>query len=163
MVLLAYNPEFAKRQFQENYHQAGGMNIFHGSKYQRGYGLGNILSGLFRSAVPLLKKGAISLGKTALKTGLNVAKDGLMGKNIKSSLKTNVRRAGKDILGNVIHTATNKLAKPSIDDDLSNHMTYQMRQPSNYKNRKRKASTVKRRQKAKRERLNNSQTRDIFS
>lgn len=94
MVLQAYNPEFGKREFQTNYPQSGGsMNVFAGTRYQKGYGLGNILSGLFRSAVPLLKKGAVSLGKTALKTGLNVVKDGLEGKNIKRSIKQNFKQA----------------------------------------------------------------------
>ena len=55
-----------RKKDYENYYlkQAGeGLPGFHGTKYQRGNGLGSILTGLFRVAAPLLKKGAISLGK----------------------------------------------------------------------------------------------------
>ena len=54
--------------------QAGeGLLGFQGTKYQRGSGLGSILTGLFRVAAPLLKKGAIALGKQALKKGISMA------------------------------------------------------------------------------------------
>ena len=48
---------------------------------QRGYGLGGLLKGLFRAAVPLLKQGAKVVGRTALKTGAQVAGDVLQGQN----------------------------------------------------------------------------------
>ena len=102
MRLVPYNQESANNDYQNFYSQNGGMRVFTGQKYQKGYGLGNVLSGLFRSAVPLLKKGAISLGKTALKTGLNVAKDGLEGKSIKASFKDNLKQAGLDVMNNVV-------------------------------------------------------------
>lgn len=46
---------------------------------QRGYGLGGILSGLFRSALPVLTRGAKTIGKQALQTGLQMANDALNG------------------------------------------------------------------------------------
>ena len=42
---------------------------------QRGYGLGSIFGGLFKAAMPLLKKGAKTLEREASKTGLNIARD----------------------------------------------------------------------------------------
>ena len=48
---------------------------------QRGYGLGGILSGLFRSALPILTRGAKTIGKQALQTGLQMANDALKGQN----------------------------------------------------------------------------------
>ena len=57
---------------------------------------------MFKSALPILKKGAVSLGKTALKTGLNIARDGLAGEDIKESAKQNLRLAGSNVLGDVI-------------------------------------------------------------
>jgi hypothetical protein len=57
-------------------HQAGkGYPVFAGRRYQRGHGLGSIFGGLFKAAMPLLKKGAKTLGREALKTGLNIAGD----------------------------------------------------------------------------------------
>jgi hypothetical protein len=38
-------------------HQAGkGYPVFAGRRYQRGHGLGSIFRGLFKAAMPLLKK-----------------------------------------------------------------------------------------------------------
>ena len=57
-------------------HQCGnGMNVFQGARGQRGHGLGSVLSGLFRSALPMIK----NMGKQALQTGLNVATDVVQG------------------------------------------------------------------------------------
>jgi hypothetical protein len=43
-------------------HQAGkGYLVFAGRRYQRGHGLGSIFGGLFKAAMPLLKKGAKTL------------------------------------------------------------------------------------------------------
>jgi hypothetical protein len=57
-------------------HQAGkGYPVFAGRRYQTGHGLGSIFGGLFKAALPLLKKGAKTLGREVLKTGLNIAGD----------------------------------------------------------------------------------------
>jgi hypothetical protein len=66
--------------------QAGkGYPVFAGRRYQRGHGLGSIFGGLFKAALPLLKKGAKTLGREALKTGLNIAGDVVQGRNIKQA------------------------------------------------------------------------------
>jgi hypothetical protein len=50
-------------------HQSGkGYPVFAGRRYQRGHGLGSIFGGLFKAAMPLLKNGAKTLGREALKT-----------------------------------------------------------------------------------------------
>lgn len=54
-----------------------GVPVYGGIKFQRGYGLGNVLGSLVRSAVPLLKQGAKAVGKRALKAGLSIAQDAL--------------------------------------------------------------------------------------
>jgi hypothetical protein len=43
------------------------------------------LGGLFKAAMPLLKKGAKTLGREVLKTGLNIAGDVVQGRNIKQA------------------------------------------------------------------------------
>jgi hypothetical protein len=40
-----------------------------------------IFGGLFKAAMPLLKKGAKTLEREALKTGLNIAGDAVQGRN----------------------------------------------------------------------------------
>ena len=69
--------------------QAGGsFPVFQGSRGQRGHGFGSVLSGLFRSAVPMLKR----IGKQALTTGAYIASDMLGGKKFDEAAKTRVRQ-----------------------------------------------------------------------
>ena len=46
--------------------KGGNLPAFHGTRFQRGYGLSSIFKGLFRWAVPHLQHGAKMLGKKAL-------------------------------------------------------------------------------------------------
>src|SRR6188768_4020615 len=64
-----------------------GLPVFQGFRGQRGHGLGSMLSGLFRSAVPMLKRGLATFGKHALKTGLAIASDVADGTSFKDSAK----------------------------------------------------------------------------
>ena len=66
------------------------MPVFQGSRGQRGHGLGSMLSGLFRSAVPMLKRGLATFGKHALKTGLEIASDVADGSSFKDSAKARI-------------------------------------------------------------------------
>lgn len=84
--------------FYKNYEPEPTIPIFTGARYQRGHGIGNIFSGLLKAAIPIVKKGALSLGKTALQTGVNIAKESLAGKDIRSSINDNLQIAGTDIL-----------------------------------------------------------------
>ena len=65
--------EAMKRQYMNYYkEQAGhGLSEFQGTRFQRGHRLGGMFKGLWHLATPLLKKGAVKLGKTALRTGLS--------------------------------------------------------------------------------------------
>ena len=87
-------------------HQVGqGIPTFEGPNLQRGYGLGGIVSGLLRSAVPLFRRAAIplikrgvrSLGKHALKTSVNIAQDALAGQNVKLAAKRRLKETGRTI------------------------------------------------------------------
>src|SRR5688572_1989982 len=64
------------------------MPVFQGSRGQRGHGFGSVLSGLFRSAMPMLKR----IGKQALTTGTHIASDMLGGKNFNEAAQTRVRQ-----------------------------------------------------------------------
>ena len=79
-----------KSLFTDYYvNQAGGsLPVFQGSRGQRGHGFGSVLSGLFRSAVPMLKR----IGKHALTTGAHIASDMLGGKKFDESARARVRQ-----------------------------------------------------------------------
>ena len=78
---------------------AGPLPVFIGPGSQRGYGLGGMLSGLFRTAMPFLKKGALSLGKEvgkqALTTGAGILEDVMAGENIKRSATRRAKETGQ--------------------------------------------------------------------
>ena len=77
-------------------HQAGkGYPMFAGRRYQRGHGLGSIFGGLFKAAMHLLKKGAKTLGREALITGLNIAGDVVQGRNIKQAAEARLNKQDK--------------------------------------------------------------------
>ena len=73
--------------------KGGNLPAFHGSRFQRGYGLGSIFKGLFRLALPHLQQGAKVLGKKALQTGVQVAQDVLAGENVKTATKNRAKQA----------------------------------------------------------------------
>jgi hypothetical protein len=86
-------------------HQAGkGYPVFAGRRYQRGHGLGSIFGGLFKAAMPLLKKEAKTIGREALKTGLNSAGDVVQGRNIKQAAKSRLKSTGQNLPQKVMDT-----------------------------------------------------------
>jgi len=75
----------------------GNMPVFIGAKYQRGHGLGNILSGLFRSIIlPFIKRNAPMIAGKAIKTGINLAGDASRGVPFKQSVKRQLPKALKE-------------------------------------------------------------------
>ena len=91
-------------------HYGAGIPMFIGDVTQEGHGLGNILSGLFRTLVPLLtptvKKIANEAGRNLVRSGVNVAKDVLLEKrDIRDSLK----QRGSEGLQNIL---TSSLTQP---------------------------------------------------
>ena len=47
----------------------GALPYFNGACVQRGHGFGRLFSGLLRLVAPLIRRGAVALGKRALTTG----------------------------------------------------------------------------------------------
>lgn len=88
--------------------QAGsgiGATVFKGSPYQRGHGVGSFFSGLFRSIMPLIRRGVGTVGKEALRTGVNILGDLQEKRPIKEIFKTRISEAG----GNLKRKAENKI------------------------------------------------------
>ena len=85
----------------ENYYlsQVGDeMPYFAGARVQQGYGLGNLFSSIAKSVLPLVKKGAKTLGKQVLQSGVEFASDVLHGKNAKQAAIDQARAAGSNLL-----------------------------------------------------------------
>ena len=85
----------------------GGDQYFRGAQVQKGYGLGNILGGLFRSSLPMIKQGAKMLGKEALKTGVGIVADTLDGQRVKTAAKKRARQAGLNVTSRVMQQLSN--------------------------------------------------------
>ncbi len=84
-------------------HQAGrGYPVYVGTHYQRGHELGGIFGSVFMSAVPLLKRGAKTLGRESLKTGLNLASEVMEGQNVTKAGKSRLKSAGQNVLQKAI-------------------------------------------------------------
>ena len=101
MYPKSYSPHLTPLHYYDQYYvnQVGsGMPVYRGSPVlQRGYGLGGLLGGLFRRAMPLLKKGAAMVGKQVLRTGMDIADDVMSGQNIKTAAKRRVKAGGKQL------------------------------------------------------------------
>ena len=77
-------------------HQAGGGGISHyyaGAPYQKGYGIGSWLGGLFRSVLPFLSSGAVAVGKEAARAGSHILADVASGQNFKGSVSKHAEEA----------------------------------------------------------------------
>ena len=76
--------------------------MYVGTRYQRGHGLGSIIGSLFKSAVPLLKRGVKTLGREALKTGLSLTLDVMEGQNVTQEAKSRLKSTGHNLLQKAI-------------------------------------------------------------
>ena len=98
------------RAIQMNYddyyaRQVGGaLSYFTGARVQRGHGFGSLFSGLLRTVAPLIKRGAVALGKRSLATGAQIAGDVVAGKNVKKAAKRRATAAGRNLMQSLLNT-----------------------------------------------------------
>ena len=107
--MVRQNPFQSSGKLYENYYcnQVGhGLPVFVGGRNYRGRGIGNLLGGIGRAIVPLLKSGGKALLKEGARTGMQVAQDVLSGHNVKSSLKQRANEAGKRLFQQAVHRVT---------------------------------------------------------
>lgn len=97
------NAEYYRNYYVNQAQQRGGsLPAFHGAPVQQGYGLGSMLKGLFRWAMPHVTAGAKSLGRQTLKGGLEVARDVMSGQNVSDSLKTRAGEVGQAVMKGMV-------------------------------------------------------------
>ena len=90
-----------------------GHPVFTGARTQRGCGLGGILGGLFRSAMSLIKQGAKTLGREALRTGVGIAQDAMEGKDIKKAAKSRLLLAGRNLTNKAVRSVRARTSQGS--------------------------------------------------
>ena len=95
----------ASRDMYEDYYarQSGGeMPVYVGARFQRGHGLGSILSGLFRRVLPFFRNNAKNFATNLLQTGAEVVGDVFdNNKKISESLKERVPQGIKRTVQNL--------------------------------------------------------------
>lgn len=98
----------------------GVSTVFVGAPRMRGHGLGSWFSGIFRSALPLLAKGARSFGKEALRAGVNILDD-VTENNVgfKEAFHNRVNESGR----NLKRKATDKIKKMMEGSGYIHHAT----------------------------------------
>ena len=69
-----------------------------GNRFQRGHGIGNVLGGLARMVVPILKRSGRALLKEGVKAGVGVVKYVAGGESIKASARKRVKQTGSRLL-----------------------------------------------------------------
>lgn len=79
--------------------QAGGGigNFYSGAQFQKGYGIGSWLGGLFRSILPVIKQGAAVVGREAARAGSHVLADVASGDNLRSSVHRHMGEAAQNL------------------------------------------------------------------
>ena len=81
---------------------AGEMPVYVGARFQRGQGLGSILSGLFRRILPFFRNNAKQFANNLLQTGAEVVGDAFDGKkkfskSLKERVPQGIKRTVQDL------------------------------------------------------------------
>lgn len=88
--------------------KGGELRVFHGTPFQRGYGIGSFFSSLARRALPFFQQGAKTLGRAALNTGVNIAQDVLAGKNLRDSTRNRLQQTAKTLKEQALNRITSQ-------------------------------------------------------
>ena len=74
-----------------------GVPIYSGATWQRGYGIGGVMSSLMRAAVPIFKEHGINMLKNIAKKGaqttLGLASDALRGRNMEEAIRNRLSQS----------------------------------------------------------------------
>lgn len=131
---------------------SGVGRVYVGSPYQRGHGgIGSFLAGVFRRVLPLFKRGAKTIGKEAVRAGLNVMSDVTEGNTpFRESLRNRVResssvlkRKAEEKLDKIMEGSGYKVAR------FGDSLQLRLRNSSEKSPRRRKAITKKKKKKKK--------------
>ena len=82
----------------------GALPYFTGARVQGGGTVWKFGSCLLRTVAPLIRRGAVALGKRALTTGAQITGDVVAGKNVKKAAKRRATAAGRNVMQNLLNT-----------------------------------------------------------
>lgn len=116
---------------------SGFSNIYAGPSYQRGYGVGSFLGGLFRTVYPLLKKGTMALGSELLKTGASCISDMSRSEDPQQVFK----KRGKEVVQNLSRRAADQMFGSGYKNTIA--ATKRRQSPKVTKGAKKRKVTVK--------------------
>lgn len=92
---MSHITEYYVKQAQSG----AGMNYFAGAATQKGAGIGSFLGGLFRSIFPVLKQGAATVGREALRAGSHILSDAATGEvALNNSMRNHFSEAGRNLV-----------------------------------------------------------------
>ena len=107
-----YGAYYSKSQFGH-----GVLPAYGGVARQRGHGIGSIIAGLLRGAVPLLgsigRTAAKTAGTALLSTGAGVLSDVIAGKKVGKSVKARVKSSSQALLKRAHSSAQNYINRVS--------------------------------------------------
>lgn len=95
----------AYTEYYLNQAGSGFSNIYAAPVYQKGYGIGSFLGGLFRTVYPILKKSASAVGSELLKSGSNIISDIVSSQDPRTAIKNR----GKETINNLSRLAGDNL------------------------------------------------------
>ena len=88
--------------YSVHYTRQIGGGFYAGVKRQQGYGLGGLLAKLGRFVLPILKPVAKSIGKQAIRSGVQMAGDILDGQSPKQAFKQNLKQGTKELFSKAV-------------------------------------------------------------
>lgn len=83
--------------WEKQMHGGALPTVYIGNDGQAGHGIGSLLGGLMRRALPMIVKGLRAVGKESLNTGFNVLGDIAKGRPFKHSVKNRVKESGGNL------------------------------------------------------------------
>lgn len=168
---MSYQNYFDQQIGYGNYISPGIGRVFVGSANQRGHGIGKFLGGLFRKAMPLLCRGAKTVGREAWRAGLNVLSDVAGSVPLKESVRVRVKESGGNLKRKAEETfdkymdgngykTKRRLLSPYLLNSLSTvHSAFKEKKKTRSKNSKRGKKRQKKSQSKKRKRKDKKKTK----
>lgn len=147
---------------------SGFSNIYAAPSYQRGYGIGSFLGGLFRTVYPILKKGSVALGSELLKTGVSCLGDISRSEDVQEVFK----KRGKEVVNNLGRRAADHMFGSGYKSTVTSRKRRQStarsagvkkRKVVSKKNKKKQSRKVKPKSKPKPKKRSKRELLDIFS
>lgn len=105
------NPYVQYYEGQVGGNRSSVSRVYVGAPHQRGHGIGSFLGGLFRRAMPYLIRGARTLGKEAMRAGINVVEDVENNVPLDVALRTRFKATGQTLKRKAQEEFKNEIGK----------------------------------------------------